>query len=48
MTTIHTVKILKIKNGLPTLVQIAGEKYALVPQDYINGNKNKVGKKVSK
>lgn len=34
----------KVKNGVPTKVQFNGHAYALVHEQYINGNKNKFGK----
>lgn len=36
------VKVLKAKNGVPTSIEMCGQRYALVHPDYINGNKNKV------
>lgn len=33
--------VLKVKNGVPTSVYFNGYRYALVHDDYINGNKNK-------
>lgn len=35
------VHVKKSKNGVPTRVDFNGYSYALVHNDYINGNKNK-------
>jgi hypothetical protein len=37
-------KVLKTKSGVPTKIRINGVTYALIHDDYINGNKNKVKK----
>lgn len=37
--------VLKEKHGTPTKLHISGRVYALVHDDYINGHKNKAGKK---
>jgi hypothetical protein len=37
-------KVLKTKSGVPTKIRINGITYALIPDNYINGNKNKVKK----
>lgn len=36
------VNVKKAVDGVPTSIELGGYKYALVPDDYINGNKNKV------
>lgn len=40
-----SVKVLKEKDGTPTKIEFGGQVYALVPKEYINGNKNKGKKK---
>lgn len=39
-----TIIVHKSKNGIPTNIEIGGNRYALIHSDYINGAKNKVGK----
>ncbi|WP_156290760.1 hypothetical protein [Oceanobacillus salinisoli] len=39
-----TVEVLRERNGKPTKVIFNGRVFAWVPDDYINGNKNKVGR----
>lgn len=36
------IKVNRAKNGIPTSIELGGNKYALVLNDYMNGNKNKV------
>lgn len=38
------IKVLKQKKGSPTKIYFNGNSYALVHDDYINGNKNKFGR----
>lgn len=38
------ITVLKSKNGTPTKVAFNGQEYALVHDDYLNGNKNKFAK----
>ena len=40
-----TVEILKVKKGDPTKIHFNGNDYALLHKDYINGHKNKFGRK---
>ncbi|KGX84463.1 hypothetical protein N784_13450 [Pontibacillus litoralis JSM 072002] len=38
------IKVLKVKNGVPTKVTFNGQVYALVHSDHINGRKNYASK----
>lgn len=44
-TMTKVIKIIKARKGVPTKIEVEGEQYALVPKEYIDGHKSKVGKK---
>src|SRR5437763_6513479 len=36
------IKVRKVKNGIPTSIELGGHRYALVHDDHINGRKSQV------
>jgi len=40
------VKVLKDKKGIPTKIHASGREYALIHNDYVDGNKNKINREV--